>query len=349
MQQGRVIVGDCMEVLRGMLQNSVDAIVTDPPYGLSFTGNKWDAQIPCVEIWSECLRVLKPGGHLLAFGGTRTHHRMCVNIEDAGFEIRDMIAWVYGTGFPKSHNGDWGGTALKPAIEPITVARKPLAGTTQANWDLYGTGGLNIAECRVGESKNTPASPRTAEQGSAYGDLSKADGSSSGFDPNVGRWPANLIHDGSPEVVQEFPYSPGQMGPISASTDLKTNAIYGRMRGIGEASADSANVGVVEFKMRPGMRRLDQGSAARFFYCAKASKADSGSGNTHPTVKPVELMRYLVRLVTPACGVVLDPFGGSGTTGVAAIAEGVDFTLIEINPEYAKMAEDRIFQARLDY
>ncbi len=142
-------IGDCLEVMRGMAAGSVDAIVTDPPYGLSFMGKRWDYDVPSTEIWAECLRVLKPGGHLLAFAGTRTQHRMAVRIEDAGFEIRDMIAWVYGSGFPKSHNGAWGGTALKPALEPITVARKPLTGTVAANWHQHGTGGLNIDSCRI--------------------------------------------------------------------------------------------------------------------------------------------------------------------------------------------------------
>ena len=244
--------GDCLEVLRTMPDNSVDAVVTDPPYGLSFMGKKWDYDVPSVEIWAECLRVLKPGGHLLTFAGTRTQHRMAVRIEDAGFEIRDMIAWVYGSGFPKSldvskaidkaagaerevvgsklgrpgysmkendtdsHNRcayrkftdaesecaitapatdaarqwqGWG-TALKPALEPITVARKPLAGTVAENVLEHGTGGLNIDGCRVGASKDVPAS--VSRSGQWFGSGGES-GAESGHDPNVGRWPANLI------------------------------------------------------------------------------------------------------------------------------------------------------------
>lgn len=412
--------GDCLELLATLSDNSVDSIVTDPPYGLSFMGKKWDYDVPKVEIWEECLRVLKPGGHLLAFAGTRTQHRMAVRIEDAGFEIRDMIAWVYGSGFPKSldvskaldkkanelpvfdairaHIREWRdragltntqlnavigsstngcgmarhwtseaggqhaipskdqwhklkallgwpdcefdaiydkvkdgvdrpvighqrgtmfsfapgkdndriattlnitapateaarqwhgwGTALKPALEPITVARKPLIGTVAQNVLEHGTGAINV-------------------------DASRVDG---------GRWPANLIHDGSDEV-----------------TELLNDA-------------------------------------ARFFYCAKASKKDRDEGlesfseaktndgrkvdadnafqrgatlrkNIHPTVKPTDLMRYLCRLVTPKGGLVLDPFTGSGSTGKAAMLEGFRFIGAEMNPEYVEIAKARIESA----
>ena len=420
-----LIHGDCLEVLRAMPDCSVDAVVTDPPYGLSFMGKKWDYDVPGVEVWAECLRVLKPGGHLLAFAGTRTQHRMAVRIEDAGFEIRDMIAWVYGSGFPKSldvskaidkqrddsedihrvvrwvearrvesgvtraqveahfetqnigqalftitagsksrvatweqwielksllkfdndmdaevwrlngrkgkpgeafaerevvgkHNAPaksiytqtgvslspevyitapatdaakqwqgWG-TALKPALEPITVARKPLIGTVAENVLQHGTGAINVDGGRVGG----------------------------------GRWPANFIHDGSEEA-----------------TDLLKDS-------------------------------------ARFFYCAKASKRDRDEGletppqpfvqfqtangtsgkasslsegrnteyrNIHPTVKPTDLMRYLCRLVTPPNGIVLDPFMGSGSTGKAAALEGFSFIGIEREAEYVTIAQARIF------
>lgn len=340
-------VGDCLELMRGMADNSVDAVVTDPPYGLSFMGKRWDYDVPSTEVWAECLRVLKPGGHLLAFAGTRTQHRMAVRIEDAGFEIRDMIAWVYGSGFPKSHNGPWGGTALKPALEPITVARKPLEGTVEANWREHGTGALNTDDCGVGAKFS-----------------------------EGGRWPANLIHDGSDEVMAAFPDAMGQQAPISYSAPSeKTAGIYGRMRRVGEPSADSENQGAVGFKMRPGQRRIDEGSAARFFYCAKATNADRDAGlegftksaagmvsntsgqhmtrrdegyqvapraNNHPTVKPTDLMRYLCRLVTPAGGVVLDPYMGSGSTGKAAVLEGFQFIGIELDPAYAAIAEARI-------
>ena len=381
--------GDCLEVLRTIASDSIDAVVTDPPYGLSFMGKRWDYDVPSVEVWAECLRVLKPGGHLLAFAGTRTQHRMAVRIEDAGFEIRDMIAWVYGSGFPKSLDvskaidrmdateeqerrrlrftawvrgtgatsrqideatgtnmgghyttaasqpaimtrehldqcrhllGDvpewverdadirsvesrnmaerevvatetryneasgivsagrnertlierkittpstpeaqqWAGwgTALKPAMEPITMARKPLAGTVAETVLAHGTGALNIDGCRVGQ-----------------------------------RWPANLIHDGSDEPT-------GLLG-----------------------------------------------DAARFFYCPKASMADRDAGNVHPTVKPTALMRYLCRLVTPPGGVVLDPFTGSGSTGKAAVLEGFRFLGIELEAEYVEIARARIASA----
>lgn len=399
-EDAQLIHGDCLEVLKGIPDNSVDSIVTDPPYGLSFMGKEWDCDVPDQAIWEECLRVLKPGGHLLAFSGTRTQHRMAVRIEDAGFEIRDMIAWVYGSSFPKSmdvskaidkarvediepirrvcravraamdakglkskhlvqhfggchprlidhwaardtdsqpslptweqwqtlrnvldldgthdaevlrlngrkgqHGDTWQnaevigvhegmsmgfgeyrfkvkdgtirkasdaarqwqgwGTALKPALEPITVARKPLKGTVAANVLEWGTGAINIDGCRV-------------------------EGSDSDGITTSGRWPANMIHDGSDETTELL------------------------------------------------------GAAARFFYCAKASKKDRGDGNNHPTVKPTDLMAYLCRLVTPPGGVVLDPFMGSGSTGKAAVREGFRFIGIEMDAEYLAIAEARI-------
>jgi len=323
----RLMLGDCVERMKELADNSVDSIVTDPPYGLTtnkkggtglasvnldnpygrsrigtgngsggFMGLKWDSDVPPVEVWAECLRVLKPGGHLLAFAGTRTQHRMAVRIEDAGFEIRDMIAWVYGSGFPKSHNGEWGGTALKPALEPITMARKPLIGTVEANWTAHGTGALNIDGCRVPTDPSID-DPRLGGAGTWSSDKMAKNvyeggyaGERVGSSP-LGRWPANLIHDGSDEVV--------------AGT----------------------------------------GSAARFFYCAKASKSDRSEGNTHPTVKPTDLMRYLCRLVTPPGGVVLDPFMGSGSTGKAAILEGFRFIGIERETAYMEIAEGRIKSA----
>lgn len=363
-------VGDCLEVMRGMADCSVDSVVTDPPYGLSFMGKRWDHDVPSIDIWAECLRVLKPGGHLLAFAGTRTQHRMAVRIEDAGFEIRDMIAWVYGSGFPKSHNGEWGGTALKPALEPITLARKPLAKTVEANWRMHGTGALNIDGCRVDAEH---ATGWCGAAGLGYHGGCSVDGGDAR--PVNGRWPANLIHDGSGDVLAAFPDAKGQQGPISSSAPSeKTAGIYGRMRREGEPSADSENQGVVGFKMRPGQRRIDEGSAARFFYCAKASPAERDAGlelfeaaeagirsetsgrriahregydverraNHHPTVKPTDLMRYLCRLITPRGGLVLDPFAGSGSTGCAALMEGFQFVGIELDPEYAAIAEARI-------
>jgi len=198
-------LGDCLDVLATLPDNSVDSIVTDPPYGLSFMGKKWDYDVPSVAIWEQCLRVLKPGGHLLAFAGTRTQHRMACRIEDAGFEIRDMIAWVYGSGFPKSHNleGDhkgWG-TALKPALEPITMARKPFSSTVAANVIQYGTGAINVDGCRVGTETrlNQSAGNKNLEHRTTVTPVSshnETDGREC-----VGRWPANIIHDGSNEAA----------------------------------------------------------------------------------------------------------------------------------------------------
>lgn len=370
--------GDCLEVLRGMLDNSVDSIVTDPPYGLSFMGKKWDYDVPTVEVWAEYLRVLKPGGHLLAFAGTRTQHRMAVRIEDAGFEIRDMIAWVYGSGFPKSHNGEWGGTALKPALEPITMARKPLVGTVEQNWREHGTGALNIDGCRV-HSEDSKGYAYTVQRMAPGADQNKTgkthqDGVEFQGQTRDGRWPANLIHDGSDEVQAAFPDAPGQMVDASTNSEQrKTQNTFGVMRrGRGEEqSAESDNEGSVGFKMKPGMRRMDAGSSARFFYCAKTSRADrheglpdpgpqfqKGStlrdaenlgadrkGNHHPTVKPFDLMAYLCRLVTPPGGVVLDPFMGSGSTGKAAVLEGFKFIGIEREAEYLAIARARIEHA----
>jgi len=372
----------------------VDAVITDPPYGLTtnkngaggFMGHKWDSDVPSVEIWAECLRVLKPGGHLLAFAGTRTQHRMACRIEDGGFEIRDMIAWVYGSGFPKSldvskaidkaagverevigenpnhrsvsgvgyegvyQGGNTGGatitapatdaakqwagwgTALKPALEPITVARKPLVGTVAANVLQHGTGALNIDGCRVETDDNL--------NGGAYSngskDLGEATSYATGVNAGVfvqpaGRWPANLIHDGSDEVVGAFPVT----GPSNVRRPTG-EAIYGGNSLNSTVTTDTTVRGVSD----------NGGSAARFFYCAKASNRDRGEGNSHPTVKPTDLMRYLCRLVTPPGGVVLDPFMGSGTAGVAAVQMGRQFIGIEREPKYFDIACKRIEDAQ---
>lgn len=373
-------LGDCLEVLRTIPDNTIDSVVTDPPYGLSFMGKRWDYDVPNVEVWEQCLRVLKPGGHLLAFASTRTQHRMAGRIEDAGFELRDMIAWVYGSGFPKSKNldGNWQGwgTALKPALEPITMARKPLVGTVAANVLEHGTGALNINGCRISGEK--PSTTRGA--GGQHGRYSELGAQGRIEDDGKGRWPANLIHDGSDEVLAAFPDAPGQMADASLNSEQrKTQNVYGAMRRgrKGEASANSANGGVVGFSMRPGARRLDAGSAARFFYCAKTSRRDrnegcdqlpqqqggmvsntSGqhmtrrdgyvppaAGNHHPTVKPTDLMAYLCRLVTRPGGAVLDPFMGSGSTGKACMREGFQFIGIEREPPYMAIAEARIAHA----
>ena len=375
-QSYEVRLGDCRQLLAAMPSESVDAIVTDPPYELGFMGKGWDASGIAydTDVWRQALRVLKPGGHLLAFGGSRTYHRMAVAIEDAGFEILDCIMWLYGSGFPKSHDiskaidreagavrevvgtkvgtrgaagtgmehsmpgkatgvkqercdvditapatpeakrWDGWGTALKPAHEPIVVARKPLRGTVAGNVLAYGTGAINVDGCRVGTEGGT--------RGADYDKtgLFGIGGKCVITQLESGRWPANVIHDGSEEVVAGFP-----------------------------------------------------GEEARFFYCAKASASDrdegldgftevrvfgdggasldgisntsSGRRNFHPTVKPTDLMRYLVRLVTPPGGLVLDPFTGSGSTGKAAVLEGFRFVGCELTPEYHAIAEARIGHA----
>ena len=295
MPQYKAMIGDAATTMRNLPGDSVDSIVTDPPYGLGFMGKKWDVGVPAVDVFAECLRVLKPGGHLLAFGGSRTYHRLAVAVEDAGFEIRDQIMWVYGSGFPKSRNVgkdvpefDGWGTALKPAHEPIVMARKPPAGTVASNVMEHGTGALNIDGCRVGTEENL----ERVSGGSAnrVGDWGMKAGHTA--PQPQGRFPANLIHDGSEEATA-------------------------------------------------GM-----GQAARYFYCAKASKKDRGEGNKHPTVKPTELMRYMCRLVTPPGGVVLDPFMGSGSTGKAAVKEGFKFIGIEKEKEYLVIANARIAHAK---
>ena len=359
----RIINLDCREGMAAMDACSVDAIVTDPPYGLNFMSKGWDHGVPGVEFWTAALRVAKPGAHLLAFGGTRTFHRLAVAIEDAGWEIRDTVMWVYGSGFPKSHNGPWGGTALKPAWEPIIMARKPLIGTVAANVEAHGTGALNIDGCRVGTDGGTAKGSFPNEPSkSAYGD--GLNGACDILDIGKGRWPANLIHDGSAEVLAAFP---DVHGAGAFKEGAKQFDGEGSMFGIGQG----------KFSPRIG----DSGSAARFFYCAKADKTDredglrgsevrplaygnqaqaevkrgntshSGDsgmntvkmrGNHHPTVKPTDLMRYLCRLVTPKGGTVLDPFMGSGSTLKAAELEGFSAIGIEIDAEYCEIARNRI-------
>jgi DNA modification methylase len=368
-ENAALYLGNCLEAMKTMPDNSVDSVVCDPPYGLSFMGKKWDYDVPSVEIWAECLRVLKPGGHLLAFAGTRTQHRMAVRIEDAGFEIRDMIFWCYGSGFPKSKNlGDGFGSALKPATEPITLARKPVDGTLEASYAKHGTGGLNIDACRVATEDKLSGGHANGGQQMTGGwerpwmkdpDAVAANAERSRQSvakaEELGRWPANLIHDGSDEVAGLFPTTTS--GKMKAGTPYPGGNVYGAPSG--ETKADTYG---------------DTGSAARFFYCAKASRADrnegmqSGdkpatgtgatmreredadwrarNGNYHPTVKPTDLMRYLCRLVTPPGGVVLDPFMGSGSTGKAAMLEGFQFIGCEMSPEYFEIAKARIEAAK---
>lgn len=369
-----------MEILRSFPDNSVDSIVTDPPYGLGrepdalamlrdwldsehhkvkgkgFMGSSWDAFVPQPKTWKECFRVLKPGGHLASFGGTRTYDLVVLALRIAGFEIRDQIAWVYGNGFPKSLNLDsdpwkgWG-TALKPAMEPIVLARKPLVGTVAQNVDRFGTGALNIDGCRVpspggiGRFGEESQNRRYNETGATNFAMKPGP---RGGDPK-GRWPANFVHDGSEEVLEAFPETKAG-GSIRRKTGRSGNLYcYGEMpaRSVWNGYGDS-------------------GSASRFFYCAKATRKDrheglpdpgpqfrhgttlrkiektETTGNHHPTVKPTELMRWLCRLITPPGGLVLDPFMGSGSTGKAALNEGFRFVGIEKEEEYIKIARARI-------
>lgn len=298
-----------------------------------FMGKEWDGGDIAFrpEIWMEVLRVLKPGAHILSFGGTRTYHRMACAIEDAGFEIRDCIQWLYGSGFPKSHNvgrklDEWDGwgTALKPACELIVLARKPLIGTVAENVLGHGTGALNIDGCRVAIDESVD-DPRLGGNGDWSSDKMAKNVYEGGYagvrvgSSPLGRWPANLIHDGSSEVADLFPVSDGQQGDLIGNNKWERsspNGIYGKM---GPAS---------DF-----IRRGDGGSAARFFYTAKAD-ADDRIGSKHPTIKPLDLIQYLIRLITPKGGIVLDPFAGSGTAGEAAWREGMRAVLIEREKEY---------------
>jgi DNA modification methylase len=423
--------GDNRQILPTLAENSVDAIVTDPPYELGFMGKSWDASGVAFDpaTWREALRVLKPGGHLIAFSGSRTYHRMAVAIEDAGFEIRDQIMWIYGSGFPKSHNisksidknsgapvkvgkafkvaGEYGernlrdpetqgnnrdemrhealtdeakqwegwGTALKPAHEPMVLARKPLVGTVAANVLTYGTGGLNIDGARVisndwdaktvlGKYVGNNVNNNSVTNNFGVKEIKSTNTEST----LIGRWPANVIHDGSDEVVALFPDKAG--GGHWSKTKVTGYGEFGggKSEYFGQGEKDGF------------------GSAARFFYCAKASKRDRNEGldgfeekeigakgnglarsceicgssvlngcacsnrtfvnpsraNHHPTVKPTDLMRYLCRLITPPNGTVLDPFMGSGSTGKAAMYEGFKFIGIEMTDEYLPIAKARI-------
>lgn len=366
----KLINADCIEAIKAMDDNSIDSIVTDPPYELGFMGKSWDATGIAfnIAVWSEALRVLKPGGHLIAFSGSRTYHRMAVAIEDAGFEIRDQIMWVYGSGFPKSMNigkklEEWEGwgTALKPAHEPMVLARKPVVGTVANNVLTYGVGGLNIDGSRVGTEILTNPPGGIPSGANHFVNSAKELDRDRPASIVEGRWPANFIHDGSDEVVALFPDT-GKSGVAVRRNGNQSKGMF--PVAIAEGSAD------VGFN--------DSGSAARFFYCAKASKRDrnegldgfeevsaservdrvegsagmnspragagrtSGAANHHPTVKPTSLMQYLVRLVTPQGGVVLDPFMGSGSTGKACAYEGFDFIGIDQSQEYVQIAQARI-------
>jgi DNA modification methylase len=380
-----ILQGDCRELLANLKDNSIDSIVTDPPYELGFMGKRWDSSGIAYDlaVWRECLRVLKPGGHLLSFGGTRTYHRMTCAIEDAGFEIRDCIMWVYGSGFPKSHDvskaidkaagvqrekvlvptktgntrGERGinyagesfsgftnigapatgaarqwqgwGSALKPSHEPIVVARKPLIGTIVENVLAHGTGAINVDGCRIGHDVPEKRCNRQSDEcghvnPSGWKETKRTAYRLSTPAPS-GRWPANLIHDGSQEVVELFPETSSGQPLNRMHIDPGRHVESGASRG--------------GSYMHKGFG--DQGSAARFFYCAKTS-ASERVDNRHPTVKPISLMRYLCRLVTPPSGVVLDPFAGSGTTLVAARLEGFSAIGCELQQDYVDIIKRRL-------
>jgi site-specific DNA-methyltransferase (adenine-specific) len=370
----RVFAGDCREVLKALPDNSVDSIVTDPPYELGFMGKKWDNSGIAydVTVWAECLRVLKPGGHILAFGGSRTYHRLGVAIEDAGFEIRDTIAWISSKTFPKSLNVEkamnkggmdgsvasgWG-TGLKQVVEPVVMARKALEGTVAQNFDRWGVGGINIDGSRITTSDTTG---RPKYQSKGWKNTSGMTGSTND-DWKKGRWPANVILD---EVTAglldaQSGERPGFSGGGNKNAGFRREYVGGESSGV---DLDVQHYG-------------DTGGASRFFYVAKASKRDRNEGlehledlrggpermnnsdgrkaeigeadrlpvtkNHHPTVKPTQLMRYLVKLVTPPGGTVLDPFTGSGSTGKAALLDGFQFVGIELTEEYLPIIEGRL-------
>lgn len=372
MSRTRLFLGDCLDALRQLPDASVDAVVTDPPYGLSFIGKKWDYDVPSVEVWAECLRVLKPGGHLLAFAATRTQHRMAVRIEDAGFEIRDMIAWVYGSGFPKSLDVSkaidraagierevvgrgtkscstsgasalptvggstvrktwditapateaakqwqgWG-TTLKPALEPITVARKPLSGTVAETVLKYGTGALNVDGCRVGrDAEDVSGWSQSGSNASKNGFMGEAYYAREAKPDADGRWPANLIHDGSEGAT-------GLLGEAA------------RFFYTPKAATSDRNDGLDGLEDPPRLTILKEISR-------QTDQQRANKRNIHPTVKPTDLMQYLCRLVTPPGGTVLDPFMGSGSTGKAAQMEGFRFIGCERDPDYFAIAKARV-------
>lgn len=407
----QVLVGDCLVTMTNLGAESVDSVVTDPPYGLKFMGKGWDHGVPGMEFWVEALRVLKPGGHLLAFGGTRTHHRLMVAIEDAGFEIRDCLMWLYGSGFPKSldvskaidkaagaereivrvrtdgnkgggartydddayqwdkpfaetapatdlaQQWDGWGTALKPAWEPIILARKPLIGTVAANVGTHGTGALNVDGCRI-EGKPEPTRFDPARH-SHDGWRMNATGAECAVNAHpAGRWPANVVLDEDAAALLD------EQSGERATKRIEKPCPEPEIRGHrwGTMQGDRGPRGYT-----------DDGGASRFFYVAKASSAERNRGlsglperrvdpvnhtdqrvwdipgshatpraNHHPTVKPIALMQWLCRLVTPPGGTVLDPFMGSGSTLIAASREGFNAVGIELDPEYAEIARRRI-------
>ncbi len=302
-------------------------------------GKQWDYDIPSITIWRECYRVLKPGGHLLSFGGSRTFHRIWCSIEDSGFEIRDTIMWLYGTGFPKSLNlqDEWRGwgTAIKPAYEPIIMARKDIIGTVAENVSMYGCGALNIDECRVPTTDNLNGGAYATESdrsslpgdvriGAAQGMFQPGKTTGNKYVQPDGRWPANIVHDGSEDVLSVFPKQSSTTGKRSErSQDIEVKDTKWLMN----------NHQSTEY--------TDSGSPSRFFYTAKPTKSER-QGSKHPTIKPLKLMEWLCKLVTPSGGIILDPFAGSGTTGEAACFSGFDAILIERESEYVEDMRRRL-------
>ncbi|AKR54356.1 Adenine-specific methyltransferase [Devosia sp. H5989] len=356
----QIIHGDSRAALEFMPSNSIDSVVTDPPYALvsigkrfgkdgaapakvgatgayarasaGFMGKTWDTGETAFDpqFWADVLRVLKPGGHVLAFGGTRTYHRLACAIEDAGFEIRDQIGWLYGSGFPKSHNqsGEWEGwgTALKPAWEPIVVARKAIDGTVASNLALWGVGALNIDGCRVPfAGEDDEAESKTKNQHGAFGSgpmtnqiFGKFTKDRDDYNP-PGRWPANVVHSGEPDVLEA-------LGSPS------------RFFYCAKASRADRNHGLEGFEAKPLHWSSGDANPGSF----QSANTDKSAKNNHPTVKPTELMRYLTRLVTPPGGTVLDPFMGSGSTGRGAVMEGFSFIGCELDADYTAIARARI-------
>jgi len=419
----QVINGSSAEILKTYPDNSFDCVVTDPPYGINFLGKSWDSNTGDKEVYEQCFRVLKPGGHLLAFSAARTYHHLAMSVEMCGFEIRDQIMWIYGSGFPKSQdigrqidkaagkkdpnygskktdkqgnesvadfaNGvrcgkcnktfnaeiikdckeescgmkytpqtdegkQWSGwgTQLKPAHEPIVMARKPVIGSIRENVLEHGTGAINIDACRVEyeNEKDMEAAglnwnktgyetggPRFVGSGAENESVIKPKEKKNNINIE-GRFPANVIHDGSDEVVSMFPHS---TSGARKSTHKIKGLDTGEQRAVFGDDAISGKYNVQPFTDAPA----EEGSAARFFYCPKVSGKERHIGtaeNNHPTVKPIELMKYLIKLVTPPNGHILDPFNGSGSTGCAAVELGFDYTGIELDPNYVEIATKRI-------
>jgi len=333
MSAHRIIHAEAHEALASLADASVDSIVTDPPYELGFMGRGWDSTGVAydVDLWRECLRVLKPGGHLLSFGGSRTWHRMAVAVEDAGFEIRDSIAWLYGSGMPKTPH------VLKPAFEPLVVAPKPFRGSLVANVAAHGTGALNIAATRVEVADEDYALNHSGDRGHAgtresggATNIHTGGGSAS----ELGRWPTNVILDGSQADALDEQSGVLKSGAWTGKRNApKFGTTYGEF--VGDASRETP-------------RPASQGGASRFFptfrYQAKAPKSERPvvDGVAHPTVKPLGVVRWLVKLVTPAGGVVLDVFAGSGTTAEAALLEGLNSVVVERGVEFVPLIQERL-------